>query len=105
MQTEQAMTMIAMIAPLDRVNDPPSGPAAPASLSPLPAVDPTSPADGPSHNQYCVFPPFLSECKTHHFLVVQALRSPGLKIQTQQSWKTFLESERQLMLELAEKKL
>lgn len=52
MQTEQAITMIAMIAPLDRVNDPPSGPDAPASLSPLalPAEDPTSPAVGPSYN-------------------------------------------------------
>jgi hypothetical protein len=47
---------------------------------------------------------FSSESKTHHFLAVQALKSPDLKIQMQQSWKTLLESERQLMLELAEKK-
>jgi hypothetical protein len=61
MQTEQAITMIAMIAPLDRVNDPPSGPDAPASLSPLalPAEDPTSPAVGPGYNQYCALYPFL----------------------------------------------
>jgi hypothetical protein len=47
MQIVEATTISAIIAPLDKVIDPASGPAAPALLSPLPAVDPTSPADGP----------------------------------------------------------
>ena len=52
MQIAEAITISAIIAPLDKVIDPESGPAAPALLSPLPAVDPTSPADGPNYNQH-----------------------------------------------------
>jgi len=50
-QTETAITIIAIIAPLERVIDPESGPAAPAFESPelLPADDPTSPAEGPGY--------------------------------------------------------
>lgn len=50
-QIDAAQTIIAIIAPLDSVKDPESGPAAPASESPalLPADDPTSPGDGPEH--------------------------------------------------------
>lgn len=39
--------IIAIIPPFDIVMDPESDPEAPASLSPLPAVDPASPAAGP----------------------------------------------------------
>lgn len=46
-QMTDATTMIAIIAPLDRVIDPLSCPAAPAALSPAPALDPASPAEGP----------------------------------------------------------
>jgi len=50
-QIETAITIIAIIAPLERVIDPESGPAAPALLSPalLPAAEPTSPAEGPDY--------------------------------------------------------
>lgn len=46
-QTVEAITINAMMAPLDNVIDPESLPAAPASLSPLPAEEPASPAVGP----------------------------------------------------------
>lgn len=47
MQITLATTIIAIIAPLDRVIEPPSCPDAPAALSPAPALDPASPAVGP----------------------------------------------------------
>jgi len=49
MQIDTAQTIIAIIAPLDSVIDPESGPDAPASESPAldPADEPTSPAEGP----------------------------------------------------------
>lgn len=47
MQIVAAITMSAIIAPLDRLIDPELLPAAPALLSPAPAEDPASPADGP----------------------------------------------------------
>lgn len=49
MTTTTTITTMAMIPFLDSVMEPESVPAAPASESPAPAVDPTSPADGPVH--------------------------------------------------------
>jgi hypothetical protein len=49
MTTTTTTTTMAMMPFLDSVMEPESVPAAPASESPVPAVDPTSPADGPVH--------------------------------------------------------
>jgi hypothetical protein len=53
MQTQTSTTIRAIIPPFDKLRDPESVPEAPASEStaPLPADDPTSPADGPVLNK------------------------------------------------------
>jgi hypothetical protein len=88
--------MMAIIAPLDRVIDPESDPAAPASESPtlLPGVDPTSPGAGPVP-KLAIGVKELGIHFPHHFQVVAAMKLPTPSREKKPRLQTFLESMRQ----------